>query len=364
MNFKTLISVDSSNLKYLFGKGGISFLFRMLGMGLSFYIIDLVSNVYNVDTYGNFSLVQSTILVLTMIFTLGIQNVLIINVATINPNDYSAQLNILFKAIKLIVLVSITPILMLYFFSNLIAVKIFSKEILQQDFKSIALFLIPFLLHEIILYFFIARKKFISFGLFMFVLPNLFFILLVLFCKSILKQNINVTVLYGLAFLITLVIELIHIYKPFKISSNLMSYREILINALPMMSSGLLLLLLNTTNVFMLGIMSTSKSVGIYNASYKIGLLVLLVLASVNLIIGPKIAELYHKNNLLELKKMIHQSTYFIAIITLPIVIFLLVFNKDLLSILGSNYQEGSIALTIIVLASFLVRFQEMLIKF
>lgn len=325
----------------------------MFGMGLSFYIIDLVSNAYNVDTYGNFSLVQSTILVLTMIFTLGIQNVLIINVATTNPDDYSAQLNILFKAIKLILFTSIIPIIVIYFFSKFIALNIFSKEILQHDFKNIALFLLPFLLHEIILYFFIARKKFISFGLFMFVLPNTFFILLVLICKKILIQNINVTLLYGLSFLITFLIEIIYIYKPFKIISNVISYKEIIKNALPMMTSGLLLLLLNTTNVFMLGIMSTSKSVGIYNASYKIGLLVLLVLASVNVIIGPKIAELFHKNKIAELKKIIHQSTYFTAIITLPIVLFLLVFNKDLLAILGSNYQEGSTVLTITIFASF-----------
>ena len=154
MNIKTLLPLDTSNLKYLLGKGGISFLFRMLGMGLSFYIIDLVSNTYNVDTYGNFSLVQSTILVLTMIFTLGIQNVLIINVATTNPDDYSAQLNILFKAIKLILFTSIIPIIVIYLFSKFIAINIFSKEILQHDFKNIALFLLPFLLHEIILYFF------------------------------------------------------------------------------------------------------------------------------------------------------------------------------------------------------------------
>lgn len=353
MNIKTLLPLDTSNLKYLLGKGGISFLFRMLGMGLSFYIIDLVSNAYNVDTYGNFSLVQSTILVLTMIFTLGIQNVLIINVATTNPDDYSAQLNILFKAIKLILFTSIIPIIVIYFFSKFIAINIFSKEILQHDFKNIAHFLLPFLLHEIILYFFVARKKFISFGLFMFVLPNMFFILSVIICKKVLIQNLNVTLLYGLSFLITFLIEIIYIYKPFKIISNVISYKEIMKNALPMMSSGLLLLLLNTTNVFMLGIMSTSKSVGIYNASYKIGLLVLLVLASVNLIIGPKIAELYHKNKIAELKKIIHQSTYFTAIITLPIVLFLLVFNKDLLAILGNNYQEGSTVLIITIIASF-----------
>lgn len=353
MNIKTLLPLDTSNIKFLLGKGGISFLFRMLGMGLSFYIIDLVSNAYNVDTYGNFSLVQSTILVLTMIFTLGIQNVLIINVATTNPDDYSAQLNILFKAIKLILFTSIIPISVIYFFSKFIALNIFSKEILQHDFKNIALFLLPFLLHEIILYFFIARKKFISFGLFMFVLPNMFFILSVIICKKVLTQNLNVTLLYGLSFLITFLIEIIYIYKPFKIISNVISYKEIIKNALPMMTSGLLLLLLNTTNVFMLGIMSTSKSVGIYNASYKIGLLVLLVLASVNVIIGPKIAELFHKNKIAELKKIIHQSTYFTAIITLPIVLFLLVFNKDLLAILGSNYQEGSTVLTITIFASF-----------
>ena len=151
MNLKKLPTSETSNLKYLLGKGGISFLFRMIGMGLSFYIIDLVSNAYNVDAYGNFSIVQSTILVLTMIFTLGIQNVLIINVATTNPNDYSVQLNILFKSIKLIVLVSLFPVIVIYFLSNYIAINIFSKEILQQDFTNISFFLVPFLLHEIIL---------------------------------------------------------------------------------------------------------------------------------------------------------------------------------------------------------------------
>jgi O-antigen/teichoic acid export membrane protein len=353
LNLKKLLTSETSNLKHLLGKGGISFLFRMIGMGLSFYIIDLVSNAYNVDAYGNFSIVQSTILVLTMIFTLGIQNVLIINVATTNPNDYSAQLNILFKAIKLIVLVSLFPVIVIYFLSNYIALNIFYKEILQQDFTNISFFLVPFLLHEIILYFFIARKKFITFGLFMFVLPNVFFILFVLFSKKVLLQNINITLIYGLSFLITLLIEIVYIYKPFRIEKNILSYKEIIKNALPMMYSGLLLLLLNTTNVFMLGIMSTSKSVGIYNASYKIGLLVLLVIASVNVIIGPKIAELYHNNRKKELEKTIHQSTQFIAIATLPIVLFLMVFNKDLLVILGNNYQDGSIVLTIITVASF-----------
>ncbi len=353
MNLKKLLSSETSNLKYLFGKGGISFLFRMFGMGLSFYIIDLVSNAYNVDTYGNFSIVQSTILVLTMIFTLGVQNVLIINVATTNSNDYSAQLNILYKAIKLIVLVSIVPVIVIYFLSNYVALNVFSKEILQQDFKNIAFFLVPFLLHEIILYFFIARKKFITFGLFMFVLPNVFFILFVLISKKLLVQNTNITLIYGLSFLTTLLIEIIYIYKPFKIEKNIISYKEIIKNALPMMSSGLLLLLLNTTNVFMLGIMSTSKSVGIFNASYKIGLLVLLVIASVNVIIGPKIAELYHNYRKKELEKTIHQSTQFIAIATLPIVLFLMFFNKEVLALLQNNYQEGSTVLTIIILASF-----------
>ena len=322
-------------------------------MGLSFFMISFVSDIYNVDTYGNFAIVQSTILVLTMIFTLGIQNVLIINIAKSDQNDYLTQLNLLFKAIKLVVFVSLIPIIIIYIFSNYIALKIFSKEILQQDFKNIAIFLIPFLLHEIILYFFIARKKFFVFGLFMFVLPNVFFISFLFVFKKLLYQDINITFLYGLSFLTTLLIEISHIYKPFKIAKDIISYKEIATNSLVMMTSGLLLLLLNTTNVFMLGIMSTSKSVGIYNASYKIGLLTLLVLASVNLIIGPKIAELYHNNKLLELKKTIHQSTRLVTIATLPIVLFLIIFNKDVLSFLGKNYQDGSVVLIIISFASF-----------
>lgn len=355
MSFKTLRPLDTSNLKYLLGKGGISFLFRITGMVLSFFNIWLISNFFDAEAYGIFSLIQTFILILSLIFTLGVQNVLIseINNQLNDGVDYSHSF--LLKTSKLVLVTSILPILILYFGKETLS-DLFNNKNLIKHFEFIAISIPFLLLHEVILYYFIALKKFVRFGFFMFFLPNIFFTTSILIFKNLINDSFYITVLFCLSYILTFFIEFVLTFRGFKFKTStkkLLSYQKILQKALPMMFSGIMVLLLNWTDILMLGVMKSEKEVGIYNAAFKIGFMVLIIISTINVIIVPKISELFQEGKLIELKKLLNRSTQLITILTLPIVLVLIVFGKYILAQFGSDFIEGYLVLVIITLSSF-----------
>ena len=116
----------------------------------------------------------------------------------------------------------------------------------------------------------------------------------------------------------------------------------------PMMFSTTLLFLLNWTDIFMLGAMKGSSEVGIYNVAFKIASLGYLIIIAINVVIAPKISELYSKNNMVALKKVIQHSTWFIIVLTIPLMALILLFRETILGIFGIEFLNGETALVII----------------
>jgi len=347
--------IEKDDLKYLLSKGGVSFLFRIIGMILSFFNIWLVSNFFSTEAYGVFSLIQTVILILSVIFTLGAQNVLIIEINNQFNDGVNHSRSLLLKISKLILLVSILPMLMLYFGKETLS-DLFNNKNLTNHFEFIAISIPFLLLHEIILYYYIALKKFVRFGFFMFFLPNILFTASILIFKSFITDSFYITVLFCLSYAVTFFIEFALAFKNFKFNTSnekLLSYKKIILNGLPMLFNGIMILLLNWTDVLMLGIMKSEKEVGIYNAAFKIGFMVLIIISTINIIIVPKISELFQEGKLIELKKLLNRSTQLITILTTPIVLFLIIFGKDILAQFGSDFIEGYIVLVIITLSSY-----------
>lgn len=344
---------DYNILEYLLTKGGVSFLFRILGLLLSFFIVWLLSNFYNVSMYGNFSIIQTIIQIIILFSTLGIQNVLIFEINKSTEKDDVASHSILIKIIKIVVVFSIIPSIILFFGAEYIAMVIFKKSQLIKHFKLISISILFFILHEIFIYYFIAKKKFLIFGVFNFFLPNLIFAMLIVCFHTVFKNEVHITFFYCLSVAITFLIEVMVIFYSFKKTISVISYKKILYTGLPMMLSGLMIYLLNWTDILMLGAMKSAEDVGIYNASFKLGFLVLIVIASINVIIGPKLSELYQKNDMAAFRKVVHRSTQLSIILTVPIVIFLLLFGDILLNYLGTNFKDGKPVLIIITISSF-----------
>jgi O-antigen/teichoic acid export membrane protein len=353
LNFKQLLFTETATLKYLIEKGGISFLFRITGMILGFVNMWLITNFFNAETYGVFSLIQTFLLILSVIFTLGIQNVIVIELSSKIKNEASS-IDFLLEIVKIILAASLIPSIVIYFGKEMLSDLFQNDELVKHlEILSIA---IPFiLLHEIFLYYFIGLKKFIVYGLCMFFLPNAFFSVLILLFKSEVVESYLITLFFTASYFLVFILEIIIIFNKVKIkhlTKKMSLYKSILSKSLPMMLSGIMVLLLNWTDVIMLGIMRTEDEVGIYNAAFKIGFMVMIVISTFNVIIIPKMSELFHKGNLIELKKVVNQTTRLVTLLTLPLVIFLIVFGKFILSYFGPDFIKGYNVLIIITIAS------------
>jgi O-antigen/teichoic acid export membrane protein len=163
------------------------------------------------------------------------------------------------------------------------------------------------------------------------------------------KDNYFTFIAFTLAILITVLLEAFTIFElnPKKETISI-STLSLIKTASPLLFSSLFMYLLNYTNVILLGIMSNNTQVGIYNIAYKIGSVGFLAIVSVSTIMTPKIAELYGKGDFDHLKKLTHNSTRLIAVISLPIVLSLIFFSDFILSFWGTEAISGGPTLIIV----------------
>jgi O-antigen/teichoic acid export membrane protein len=344
------MDVQSASFKKIISSSGVNFIFRIFGLFTSFLTTVIITRLFGLGVYGNYSLVFTIAQATALLFTLGIPNTLIKIIGNHNFT-YSKAKKLLIKGLKIALLLSLFPVLFFYFGAEFLSNKVFDNPKLINYFLIITLSLPLFIVHEIFLYFFIATRNFLKFNLFMFVVPNVL-LLLFLFGFYVLDKSGHYTFLaFALAILVTVIAATITIFEwnPAKEELSFTTI-ELLKTASPLLFSGLLLYLLNWTDVIILGIMVDDTQLGIYNIAFKVGSVGFLIIVSVSTITTPKMAQLYGENNMAELKKLTHNSTRLIAILSIPIVGIVIVFSKYILSFFGSEAVLGSSTLIIISL--------------
>ncbi|KAF2519127.1 flippase [Flavobacterium salilacus subsp. salilacus] len=340
---------DKEALHYVLSKGGINFLFRMVAMLFSFIVMWFMTNYYGGTVWGNYSLALTVMQIAAMFFALGLPNAFISFSGAFTSAEQSKGL--LVKSIKLVLLSSIVPVLLFSMGAGFIASYIFEKEYMYNYILIIALGVPCMMVHEIMCYYFMAVKKFILYGLSIFILPNVFLITALLFLYYNNIGDYFTFYAYIGAYLVTLIIGLVYIFgKRAKIIYPDITKRDIFRKSFPMMMSGIFLLLLNWTDMLMLGRYVTSEMIGIYNTAFKIGYLSLFFVVSMNAVILPKVSELYHQKNTVEMKKVVHRSTQLVILLTLPLAFGLIFFRDMILGVFDDHAGVGGVTLTLITL--------------
>ncbi|MFL9837780.1 flippase [Flavobacterium sp. ST-75] len=327
---------------------GIGFIFRLFGLGTSFLATMLISRLFSVGVFGNYSLAFTIAQATALVFALGIPSALVKIVGN-NSYTYLQAKKLLIKGLKITLVFSIVPVMFFFFGAGFLSETIFKSDVLSNYFVVICLVLPLFIFHELFLFFFISVKKFKLYNVFMFGLPNLL-LLAFLYLFYILKMPEHYTfIAFAISMLIVVITEAFMVFeiKPKTVDTPLSS-GALVKTAWPLLFSGLMLYLLNWTDLIMLGMMVDEDEVGIYNIAYKIGTLGFLVIVTVNIIMMPKMAELYGKGDLSGLKKFIHKSTRLIIFTTVPIVAGIVGLSSYILSFFGEEAIAGKSTLIII----------------
>jgi len=345
--------------KEILKAGSGSFLYRILGIILSYGFTVLVTRSMGASTWGIFALCLALLHITSMFGRLGFDTASIRFVA-----EYTAtnKLNLLkgtySKMIISAFLASLLLTILLIFFSADIASTIFNKPHLSPYIKLISIGIIPMTLLHITSESFRGKKKTNAYAFFRFTSPFLYSCLLIIpvifFYKD---QDLPIYI-----FTTSLVLGCIHaMYRWNKENGILIrwskevSFKKIINVSFPMLLTGsLTLIVMGWADIFILGIYTSEDQIGIYNIALKVANLAGLALFAINAISAPKFAEAYGKNDIGTLKILIQKSTKLIFLCSFPVIIMLVLVPKFWLGLFGEAFESGIYVLLFLAFSQFI----------
>ena len=122
--------------------------------------------------------------------------------------------------------------------------------------------------------------------------------------------------------------------------------------ALPLLPVALGHILINVGDRYVIGYFLGSGSVGIYSASYSLGLLLSLFFAPIPIVLFPTISNLFENNKIEEIKKHLQYSLKYFLMLAIPSSFGLLVLSKPILVTLTTQeFLEGYLIVPVIALS-------------
>lgn len=308
----------------------------------------LITRTFGSAVFGRYTIVLTFSQLIVLIFTFGFPSGVIRLLTDQSHYNEIPKTNFIKKILWITFISSITISILIYFLSEPIAVNLFKDRSLITYLKVLSFFITPLMFHEVLLNIFRGKKEYRKYNLFLFILPPLLFLIMFYMIYNYLYNEISVILSFGLSILIVFLTEIVFL-KGVKNSVKLDYPTSLLFKlSLPMMISGTVLFLLSWTDIFMLGAMVSSEEVGIYNVAFKISSIGLVIILVFNVVIGPKISELYNTNETKKLRETIIKTTQLITLTTIPIFLILIIFRKDILSFFGSDFVSGETTLVIL----------------
>ena len=142
------------------------------------------------------------------------------------------------------------------------------------------------------------------------------------------------------------------LFKKLNLSKNTnynFSYYQIFARSYPMALSAIAYFIMQSVDIIILTAYEGFESIAYYSVAVKLATVTALALMSVNIVVAPKIAEIYSTNDFEKLNKLINDSARIIFIISIPVLIILFVFSDFVLGLFGANYVLARDALLLLL---------------
>lgn len=160
---------------------------------------------------------------------------------------------------------------------------------------------------------------------------------------------VNVLLLYAFCRIIVTLIVIILWKKTFKSKvKGEFKLKPMIKMALPMIIVTGMEVIASNTDIIMLGALGTFSEVGVYSVSVRLALLSSFFLIVSNSAIAPKIANLFKKSKISEIRVMIQRVSKVLGFIGLLFIFSFLFFGNFLLKFWGAEFQAGYFILIIL----------------
>jgi O-antigen/teichoic acid export membrane protein len=333
-------------------------LLRVSGVFFFFALSLFLTNFYDPELVGKYDFTRATLLILGGITMFGTNEAIIFYSGVLRAQDSIGGLYQVYKKmLRIIFVVALLFLLLFWITPNGVIDQFFEKEGVSSLLFKIVLTLIAFALTLLN----IDTLRGLNQALFSELYRNIFRYLpfflgiIVLFLTNHTEWLVE---MYLLGFFYIAATSSLRVYQAFRKGSEIshvrpFSYNNILKKSYPMALSSVAYFLMQSTDIVLLGKFTNFDTVAFYAIAVKLSIATSLALQSVNVIIAPKIAEVFKKNDRPQLKQILKNSTRLIISLSLPILIILSVFASFFLGLFGEEYKVAKSALLILLVGQF-----------
>lgn len=348
------------SIKDLTQKSFSVLIIRSFGVLLLFGFTLFITNFYSAENVGRYDFVRSTLMVLGGISLMGTNQSIIYYSGLLNARKSIESIRSIYsKMLKIIFTLSLIILgFFMIFFNESIINDIFknreSYSLILKTILTLVFFAVTMLNIDTIR----ALKKTILSEMY----RSMFRYLPVFIFAIILLKTNNEELLvevYLLGFLLLSLFSSISVYILFKKidkpndKSESFTITEIFKTSSPMALSAIAYFIMQSIDIIILSIYEGFDQIAYYSVSVKLAMLTTLALMSVNIVIAPRIAEIYENQKMQKLQMLIKHSTRIIFLISICVLSVLFFFSEEILGLFGQGYVIANNALLFLLAAQF-----------
>ena len=348
------------SIKDLTQKSFSVLIIRSLGVLLLFGFTLFITNFFTAENVGRYDFVRSALMVLGGLALMGTNQSIIYYSGLLKARKSIESIRAVYsKMIKIICVLSfIVLALYIVFFSQEKVNEFFNNEesfsLLLKSILTLVFFALTMLNIDTIR----ALQKTVLSEIY----RSLFRYLPVFFLAAVLlkfNQQAYLVEAYLTGFVLLSFFSSVRVHKIFKTlqkpnkKSESFSMHEIFKTSAPMALSAIAYFIMQSIDIIILSIYEGFDQIAYYSVSVKLAMVTTLALMSVNIVIAPRIAEIYEKQNLQDMQQLIKHSTRIIFFISLFVLSILFLFSQEILSLFGPDYIKANQALLFLLAAQF-----------
>jgi len=331
------------------------FLLRIGGVILFFTVTLFITNLFYSEEVGRYDFTRSILLIIGGLSLLGMDTSIIYFSGALKSNNQLGELKRVYRNMLMMVLgMSIIIFLIFLLIPNGLINSFFEKENASDLFfnavSSISAFTVTLLNIDALR---ALQKPFFS-ELYRNIFRHLSFLILAVILFF--TQNTSwLTEAFLASFFVLAITSSIRVFIAFKeyknyIPQGLYSHKDIFKRSYPMALSSISFFLMQSVDIILLGKFTSFETIAYYAAAVKIATVTSLVLLSVNIIAGPKIAEFYTNKDKASLNKIVKKSSRLILLFSVPAIILIFAFSEFILSLFGEAFVAAKEVLWVLLI--------------
>ena len=341
---------------YLYKQSFIALSIKVLGAVMAFLFNIFLARKLGAEHTGIFYLCYTVLMIAIVFSRLGIDNILLRNVAAFNDKKRYQDLKSIFRVcIKIVFFSSLVVSSLLYLLSDYIIIYFFKNPEMLNSLQLILIGIIPYSLSLIVVAGLKGLKKIGEATIIESVVIPTFSVGVLYFMLDDTQVN-NFVSSYVIGFFLLICLAFFfwerntRFIKEKTLSVN---YKKVLNSSIPLLWVSAMFLVNTWADRIFLGYYSDAEAVGVYSIAVKIALLVSFILGAVNSASSAKFSEYYNNNNLKKLSNYCKKASNMMVFVSFPVLFIIIIFSNNLLSIFGSEFVVGSTALIILCSGQF-----------